>query len=583
MRVEGKYDGESMQEYHRFRCVVFGLVFGLVLAMPLQHDLSLSANPPLVTATHVSEHQPHLKPPSASAEPAVSDIPTSASLPRETLLAKSVLNLLEAHHLRHRPLDDATSEVAFERFITRLDPRKLYLIEADLVSLRKHVVRLDDQLRQGQLELAHKAGTLRRQRAAQVAAWVTALLAKPFDFTRDEFLEIMGKKRAFCQDSKELRDRWRRVLKREALVMMARARQAATVKQETAASGQGDDSPKTQVEIEAEARDKLAKRYRDRFKRMAETDDADDIDRFVNAFLQVYDPHTAYLSPFRKQQTDIRVSGSFEGIGATLRQTEGLIKVQHIMPGSASWRQGQLKPEDIILAVAQDGEEPVDVVDMRLQDAVLLIRGRKGTVVNLTVRKPDGQVVVIPITRDVVQLDATYAKAAVLEHDGLDGRVAYIALPSFYGKVRQRRSAVPVRRASTDLHLALDTLKREDIHGLILDLRGNSGGLLNEALRISAQFITEGPILQMRNARDKRWVRRDQDPDIAYDGPLVVLVNRFSASASEILASVLQDYERAVVVGNVTRGRAPCRCFTVWTGRSMRRKLWRPVKRVWGR
>lgn len=475
---------------------------------------------------------------------------------REALLSEGIISLLRERHLRKRVLDDATSKTAFDLFLLSLDPRKLYLTQADVNRLRQHESQLDDQLASGRLDLAHMAGAMKRKRTKLVSGWVEARLQQPFDLGRAERLETKGKARAFCQTDEALQDRWRRVLKREVLAFMHREKS-----QEAPKTGDdGNDGPepsgaKTDAELEVEARDKLVKRYRARFDRLAKQTAEDDVEQFLNAFVRVYDPHTGYLSPYRKQNLDIRMSGSLEGIGALLRMEEGLVKVQRIVPGSASWRQGQLKAEDVILAVAQGNGEPVDVVDARLQDVVQLIRGRKGTIVKLSVRKPDGTIVVVPIKRDVVRLEDTYAKAAILKTEPEALPFAYVHLPKFYGNVRGRAGKGAKRQAAEDIRQALIQLQQAQARGLILDVRGNSGGLLQEAVRLSGLFIKKGPIVATRDAEGRQKVLRDKDSGIEFDGPIVVMIDRFSASASEILAAALQDYDRAVVVGNTTHGK----------------------------
>ena len=475
---------------------------------------------------------------------------------REALLSEGILNLLRERHLRKRALDDGTSKTAFDNFLTTLDPGKLYLMQADVNQLRRYETQLDDQLANGRLDLAHLAGDLKRQRVKRVAGWVEERLRSPFDLSRDERYETDGKARAFCQSEDALRDRWRRELKREVLVFIHRAKNRETDPSVDAAQDQQEpSSPKTDDELEAEARAKLTKRYQDRFHRLDQQSPEDDVELFLNAFVEVYDPHTTYLSPYRKENLDIRMTGSLEGIGALLRMEEGLVKVQRIVPGSASWRQGQLKAEDVILAVAQGDGEPVDVVDARLRDVVQLIRGRKGTIVKLSVRKPDGAIVVVPIKRDVVRLEDTYAKAAILRATPGSAPFAYIHLPKFYGDVRGRKNQDAKRQASEDVRRALAKMQSDRFQGLILDMRGNSGGLLQEAVRLSGLFIRTGPVVATRDADDNRKVLKDKDRAIDYDGPVVVLIDRFSASASEIVAAALQDYGRAVVVGSATHGK----------------------------
>jgi len=477
---------------------------------------------------------------------------------REALLAEGILSLLHERHLRKRALDDATSKTAFDIFLSDLDPLKLYLNQSDVSQLRQYESQLDDQLASGSLDVAHIAGALKRRRVKLVSGWVDTLLQQPFDLSRHEQSETKGKARSFCQTDEALRDRWRLELKREVLAFIHRAKRPKVEVSNTddaAADGPEPASTKTDGELEIEARAKLVKSYRARFDRLAKQTPEDDVEQFLNAFVQVYDPHTRYLSPYDKQNLDIRMSGSLEGIGALLRMEEGFVKVQRIVPGSASWRQGQLKAEDIILAVAQGDDDPVDVVDSRLQDVVQLIRGNKGTIVKLSVRKPVGTMVVVPIKRDVVRLEDTYAKAAILQAEPDSASFAYIHLPKFYGNVRGRAGKGAMRQASEDIEQALAQLQHTQVRGLILDVRGNSGGLLQEAVRLSGLFIKKGPIVTTRDAEGKQKVLSDKDPGIAFDGPMVVMIDRFSASASEILAAALQDYGRAVIVGSTTHGK----------------------------
>jgi carboxyl-terminal processing protease len=475
---------------------------------------------------------------------------------RDALLSESIRSLLINRHLRKHALDDVTSQMAFENFLSDLDPNKLYFSQADVDHLRKYEKQLDDQLTRGHLDLAHMAGDLKRKRIQLISGWVETRLQQPFDLNRAEQYETQGKTRSFCQTDEALQDRWRLELKREVLTLMHRAKnQKLASATEPTKSELEPAGTKTDDELEAEARAKMVKLYRARFDRLVKQTSEDDVEQFLNAFVQVYDPHTAYLSPYRKENLDIRMSGSLEGIGALLRMEEGLVKVQRIVPGSASWRQGQLKAEDIIVAVAQGDEEPVDVVDARLEDVVQLIRGQKGTIVKLSVRKPDGSIVVVPIKRDVVRLEDTYAKAAILQAKPDATPFAYIHLPRFYGNVRGRADEDAKRQASEDVQHALAQLQHAQIQGLILDVRGNSGGLLQEAVRLSGLFIETGPIVATQDAEGKQKVLSDTDPSIAYNGPVVVLIDRFSASASEILAAALRDYDRAVVVGSTTHGK----------------------------
>jgi carboxyl-terminal processing protease len=315
--------------------------------------------------------------------------------------------------------------------------------------------------------------------------------------------------------------------------------------------GDGDDEPRTPLAQipptpegrDAKARADLAKTYAARFTRLRHPGPFDPASELVNAVASSLDPHTTYLPPADKANFDIRMSGSLEGIGALLSEHDDYVEVREIVPGGASWRQGGLSPGDLILSVAQDHQDPIDTVDMRLDDVVKMIRGPKGTVVTLRIQKPTGEQQSISITRDVVVVEEAYARGAVLTRKG--GRpVGYIHLPSFYG------GRGPGQRTSGhDIAKLLDEMKALKVAGVVLDIRGNGGGLLGEAVTMTGALIDRGPVVQVQDSRGNRETYSDDERGTDYDGPVVVLVDRFSASASEILAGALQDYHRAVIVG----------------------------------
>jgi carboxyl-terminal processing protease len=261
-----------------------------------------------------------------------------------------------------------------------------------------------------------------------------------------------------------------------------------------------------------------------------------------------HDPHTEYFKPEAKEDFDLSMTGTLEGIGAVLREDDGFIKVVSIVPGSASWRQKELKAEDKILKVAQASEEPVDLVEASVNEAVRLIRGRKGTEVRLTVQKPSGRIQVVPIIRDVVVVEETYAKSAVMSPPGSKKKVGYINLPAFYHDFNNSRG----RTASADVRDELEKLKAENVDGVVLDLRNNGGGALDDAVKMAGLFFKTGPVVQIKDQKGNTTVLNDQDADVTYDGPLIVMINTFSASASEIVAAALQDYGRAVIFGTDT-------------------------------
>lgn len=293
----------------------------------------------------------------------------------------------------------------------------------------------------------------------------------------------------------------------------------------------------------------MAANYAGRFKRLSTPAPLEAVEKFVNAIAEVFDPHTHYLAPEEQANFDIQMSGSLEGIGAVLTEGDHYIEIREIVPGGAAWRQGELEAGDLILAVTQAEGATVDIADMRLSDVVKIIRGPKGTLVTLSVRKPDDRVANIEITRDVIVVEATYARGALLDLGKGYDPLGYIYLPGFYGNTRAGKGPAAQRNATDDVRALLKRFTDKKVGGVVLDLRGNGGGLLSHARDITGLFIERGPVVQVRGSRDRVDILSDNDSSITFDGEVIVLTDRFSASASEILAGALQDYGRALVVG----------------------------------
>ncbi len=297
------------------------------------------------------------------------------------------------------------------------------------------------------------------------------------------------------------------------------------------------------AELEAEARKKVVKTYEDFYRRLGQTDKEEWMAIYVNSITNLYDPHTEYFPPKDKEQFDISMTGRLEGIGAQLQEKDGQIKIMEIVPGTPSYRQGDLKAGDIILKVGQGGQNPVNVEGMRIDKAIQLIRGKKGTEVRLTVKKPDATIRVIPLIRDVIIIEETYAQSALIQDKR---KVGYIKLPTFYADFARKGG----RNSGEDVKNEIAKLKQEGATGIILDLRNNGGGSLPDAVDMTGLFIPEGPVVQVESSGAAPNVLRDRDEATQFDGPMVVMVNSFSASASEILAAALQDYKRAIIVGS---------------------------------
>lgn len=486
------------------------------------------------------------------------------------MLARATLELLEQQHLLHKRVDDELSRVAFSTYLDRLDGGKMFLLKADRDALGKYADKIDDQLRAGSFELGHEGQRVLNKRVSMVEGWVAALLASPLDHTNAEEIELDPKKMAPAPSESELKDRWRRrleldVLERvaqmEARLTPAKAAKAPDVpgapgRPKPKANDADDagavrlaDIPKTREAREAKARADLAKSYASRFTRLAHPAEGDAAADVVNAIASSVDPHTSYLPPADKANFDIQMRGSLEGIGAVLREKDDYIEILELVPGGAAWRQGQLDPGDLILGVSSGKQEPVDTVNMRIDEVVGLIRGPKGTVVTLRVRKSTGVEETVAITRDVVVVEEAYAKAAVLTKKG-QPPYGYIHLPGFYGGDGSPRDS------ASDVRHLLRELSAKKVAGVIVDVRGNGGGLLGDAIQMSGSFIDTGPVVQVRDNAGRREVLKDEKAGEDFAGPVIVLVDRFSASASEILAGALQDYRRAVIVGtSATHGK----------------------------
>jgi len=501
---------------------------------------------------------------SASASGAEADLPESPRDPREPLIASAAGSLLAREHVLARSIDDAVSKEAFERFIEQIDSGKLFLLESDVKKLARFETDMDDELRAGDLVLGRKGAALLANRRRVVADVIARTLATPLDFTANDSIETDPKKRAFSKTEEELAARWRGVLKLQVLERIQQLEDTLERRAHPKPEDKSADSDEAKRDAAAEKalgeipatfegrRDKvqkeIAEQFATQFVRRSTVDKLEPAQTFINALNAAFDPHTNYLPPADEANFDIAITGRLEGIGATLREQDHYILVHDLVPGGAAWQQGKLEIGDLIQAVTQEGKAPVDVIDMPIDQVVSMIRGPKGTVVVLTVKKPDGSIKTISITRDVIRIEATYARGAILKTK-TSGDVGYVHLPTFYGE-GGRAKKPGERNATDDMRAILTQLTKKGVKSLVFDLRGNGGGLLTHARDITGLFIKEGPVVQTKDAKGSVEVLHDTDSSVAFDGPVVVLVDRFCASAAEIVAGALQDYERAVIVGS---------------------------------
>jgi len=482
-------------------------------------------------------------------------LPVEFDAGRNRLLAYMLSHQLTSQHFAHKSLD-AISPAAFDLFLRQLDPRKRFLLKADALELRKLADHIDEDLRRGLSPLPDKGMEILNKRVREVELMTEELFDAGFDPFREDYLEIDPKKIEFASDMVGLRDRWRRILKMQVLETYL----DLLKEQEMEKLGGQDPSPEQPIETKfrtdslnvsfwTKAVEKIRDRNRRFLQRQLQTTRQEHYNSFFDSIAKAYDPHTSYMAPTSKEDFDIHMSGSLEGIGALLREEDGNIKVVRIIPGSAAERQGQLQAEDIILAVAEKGEESVEISDMRIREAVSYIRGPKGTEVVLTVQKPDGAKKNIPIVRDVVQIEETYVKSEVVR-DVDNNKIGYVRIPSFYRNFADSGAKSTSRNVTQDMIKEVHKLKNvEKVKGLIIDLRNNGGGSLSDAVSISGLFLPGGPVVQIKDQKGEIRMLDDTDKYVFYKDPVIVLINKFSASASEILAAALQDYGRALVIG----------------------------------
>lgn len=473
---------------------------------------------------------------------------TSVSEQRKKLIIQTVMKAINAGHFSPREVNDSFSHAVYEKTLTSLDYGKRLFTKQDIDILKTYEYRLDDPGDDTPIEFFNKVNEIFTKRSAQAEVYYKEILSKPFDFSANEvWAGLNADKSEYAADETMLKDNWRKYLKYRTLAKYVDLKKAQEKKKENKDSVNAKF--KTDAELEADARSEIAKSEDYYFKRLKKFDDEKRFATFVNSVTNTEDPHTDYFPPEDKKRFDEMMSGTFFGIGAVLSPADGKITVSEILAGSPCWRQGELKSGDEILKVAQADSTPVDIQGYDIDDAVKLIRGPKGTEVRLTVKKVDGSQKVIPIIRGEVQRDETFAKSAIIK--GEDGPVGYIYLPEFYSDFQH----INGRRCAEDVAIEVMKLKNAGVRGIILDLRNNGGGSLSDVVDMTGLFIDRGPVVQVKTINAAPVTLEDRQPGILYDGPMVVMVNQSSASASEIMAAAMQDYKRAVIVGSTTFGK----------------------------
>lgn len=471
---------------------------------------------------------------------------------RNQILQDILMSVLNQAHYSPLKIDDEFSEKAYNLYIKRLDMNKKFLLQSDIDDLSKYKKSIDDEINNGTFDFYKLSLSIITKRVKEKEDWSKEILAAPFNYSLDEEYETDGEKLKYASSEKDLKTEWAKMLKYQTLARldeMLTNQEKAKEKKDTVFTEKTFDS------LEVDARRKTLKANVGWFKRLNKITDKNRFSNYVNTITGLYDPHTEYFAPREKKKFDQSMSGQFEGIGARLQQKEdGNLKISEVIIGSPSYKQGELKANDEIIKVGQGLKEPVDITPLEMDDAIDLIKGKKGTEVRLTVKKPDGTIKVIPIIRDVIEMEETYAKSAVLTNKK---KIGYIYLPMFYADFTRNGA----HRSAKDMKKEVIKLKEQGVEGIIVDLRDNGGGSLQEVVEMAGLFIPHGPVVQVKDKTGKVHVMEDNNSDVVWDGPLAVLVNHGSASASEILAAAIQDYKRGVIIGTQSFGKGTVQSF----------------------
>lgn len=458
---------------------------------------------------------------------------------KDKLLIEIVQHILMNRHFSPVEINDEFSKQMHKSYLEHLDPQKRYFLQSDINEFKKYETRLDDDLKNDDLTFFNLTYDRLMQRMKEAQNVVKEIFKKPIDFSSKESINTDFEKISFVKNKTELQNRWKQIITFSILSTYI------TKEKEEKSKKEKDDNykPKAAEELRKESVEASEKTLTELFSFYNDMIKEEWFSVYVNAITEAFDPHSNYMAPDMKENFDRDISGKFEGIGAQLQKKPDGIRITSIILGGPVWKGKLLEVGDQILKVAQGSEEPVDVIGMRLDDAVKLIKGPKGTEVRLTVKRVDGTIEIVPIVRDVVELEETFAKSAIIKSNNKNYGI--INLPKFYIDFKDQQE----RNAASDVALEIEKLKKENVSGLIVDLRNNGGGSLKTVVDIAGLFIKNGPIVQVKSPRGRIDVLSDVDHRIQWDGLLVILVNELSASASEILAAAMQDYKRAIIIG----------------------------------
>jgi carboxyl-terminal processing protease len=461
---------------------------------------------------------------------------------RHRKLLSTIGHLLETEHYSPRKIDDDFSKDVFKEYLKALDPEKNIFLQSDIDALRMYETKLDDEIHGEAILFQPATSVIYEKRVIEARKVFETVIQSPFDFSIDDSVLLDVDVKLAPANENERFTYWHQILKYKTLdrfVNLTEEREKNKTKEKFVV--------KADSTLEREARASVKKEYLKRFERLEKTFDKEKrFELFLNTITGLMDPHTDYMAPVEKRSFTEQMSGTFYGIGAQLTQDDNGIKIASIQPGGAAWKSGQLVVNDVIVKVAQGAEEPVDVSGYETTDAVKLIRGNLGTEVRLTIRKPDGSYKVVALKREKIVLDEGFARSAIIQK-GAD-KYGYILLPDFYADFEREDGA----RCARDVAKEVEKLKAENVKGIAIDVRYNGGGSLYEVVQMAGLFIDQGPMVQIRNKEGRSQTLSDEVPGSIYNGPLVVMVNEFSASASEIFAGAIQDYKRGIIMGSTS-------------------------------
>lgn len=459
--------------------------------------------------------------------------------PEKEAFLMGVLNLvLQNAHYHPVELNDDFSEKVFTNYLKIIDGNKRYLLQTDIDGLNKYKTELDDEFKNQQIGFFNESYPVFTARLKEAKTYYKDLLTNPIDFSVKESINTDYEKQPWAKSKEELRERWRKQLK---LSVLSGIEDKLKLQENDTLN---KEPKKSFAELEKESRETTLKSLNEFFEFFEEISRDEWLSVYVNTLLEQFDPHTNYFAPDDKQKFDESMSGSMEGIGAQLRKKDNAVEITEIIPGGPAMKQGELENGDVILKVAQGDEQPVDVAGMRLEKVVKMIKGKKGTTVKLTVKKVDGSVKVISIVRDEFEIEDTFAKSSIIETP--QGTYGIIHLPKFYINFENKKN----RDAFKDVAKEIEHLKEQNVEGIVMDLRNNGGGSLQTVVDMVGLFIPQGPVVQVKTKSGSNDVLYDRDNKIQWSGPLVVLINNYSASASEIFAAAIQDYNRGLVLGS---------------------------------